>query len=55
VRFVAVGPRSTRVELEHRHLERYADKADSMLAGLDSEGGWGKLLQIFAAAAATPA
>jgi uncharacterized protein YndB with AHSA1/START domain len=55
VRFVAVGPHSTRVELEHRHLERYAEKADSMRAGLDSEGGWGSLLKLFAAAAATPA
>jgi uncharacterized protein YndB with AHSA1/START domain len=55
VRFVAVGPRSTRVELEHRHLERCGDKADNMKQGLDSEGGWTQVLQIFAAAAATPA
>lgn len=56
VRFVAVGPRSTRVELEHRHLERYAGKADSMRAGLDSEGGWSQILKLYAAAAAaTPA
>ena len=54
VRFVAVGPDSTRVELEHRHLERYAEKAESMRAGLDSEGGWASLLKTFAAAAATP-
>jgi hypothetical protein len=26
-----------------------------MHAGLDSEGGWTKILQLFAAAAATPA
>jgi uncharacterized protein YndB with AHSA1/START domain len=55
VRFVAVGPRTTRVELEHRFLERYGDKAENMGKGLDSEGGWSKLLQLFAAAAATPA
>lgn len=55
VRFVAVGPHSTRVELEHRNLECFADKADNMRAGLDGEGGWGQLLQIYAAAAATPA
>jgi uncharacterized protein YndB with AHSA1/START domain len=56
VRFVAVGSHSTRVELEHRHLERYAGKAEQMHAGLDSEGGWTKILQLFAAAAAaTPA
>lgn len=55
VRFVAVGPRSTRVELEHRHLERYAEKADQLRTALDSKGGWSQLLQLFAAAAATPA
>ncbi|HVR07224.1 MAG TPA: SRPBCC family protein [Thermoanaerobaculia bacterium] len=55
VRFVAVGPQTTRVELEHRHLERYGDKAEQMKAGLGSEGGWTGILQIYAAAAATPA
>ncbi len=55
VRFVPVGPHSTRVELEHRHLESYAGKAEHMRAGLDSEGGWTQILKLFAAAAATPA
>jgi uncharacterized protein YndB with AHSA1/START domain len=56
VRFVAVGPHSTRVELEHRHLEHYGDKAEQMAAGLSSEGGWTAILRIYAAAAAaTPA
>ncbi|MBV8201058.1 MAG: SRPBCC family protein [Acidobacteria bacterium] len=55
VRFVAVGPRSTRVELEHRYLERYGDKYQQIRQGLDSAGGWTQLLQLFAAAAATPA
>jgi uncharacterized protein YndB with AHSA1/START domain len=55
VRFVAVGPHSTRVELEHRNLDRFGDKAEGMRSGLgDDKGGWGHLLQIFAAAAATP-
>jgi len=55
VRFVAVGPHTTRVELEHRNLERFGDKAESMKLGLgDDKGGWGHLLQVFAAAAAKP-
>jgi uncharacterized protein YndB with AHSA1/START domain len=55
VRFIAVGPHSTRVELEHRYLERFGEKVDNMRAGLDSEGGWSALLKAFAASAATPA
>ncbi len=52
VRFVAEGPRTTRVELEHRNLERFGDKAESMAVGLGSEGGWTGILQLFAADAA---
>lgn len=52
VRFVAVGPSTTRVELEHRMLERYGEKAAPVRAALDAEGGWTSLLQLFAAAAA---
>jgi uncharacterized protein YndB with AHSA1/START domain len=39
-RFVAEGPRSTRVELEHRHLDRFGARADEMRAVFDSPGGW---------------
>ena len=52
IRFVAVGPRSTRVELEHRNLERFGDKAEAMRSAFDSEGGWTALLERFAPAAA---
>jgi uncharacterized protein YndB with AHSA1/START domain len=55
VRFIAVGPRSTRVELEHRNVERFGDKAEQMRAAFDSEGGWNLLLQAFAKAAAESA
>lgn len=54
VRFIAEGSDSTRVEPEHRRLERYADKAAEMRGIFDSEGGWGMLLATFAQAAAKP-
>jgi uncharacterized protein YndB with AHSA1/START domain len=53
VRFIAEGPETTRVELEHRRLERYAGKAADMRMRFDSEKGWSALLQLFAQAAAT--
>jgi uncharacterized protein YndB with AHSA1/START domain len=53
VRFIAEGLDTTRVELEHRHLERYADKAAEMRGIFESERGWGMLLAAFAKAAAT--
>jgi uncharacterized protein YndB with AHSA1/START domain len=52
VRFLPDGPGATRVELEHRHLERLGAGADAARAALDSPGGWGGLLEGFAAAAA---
>jgi uncharacterized protein YndB with AHSA1/START domain len=51
LRFVAESPHRTRVELEHRHLERYGDQAAAMRARFDSEGGWAGILQRFAQAA----
>jgi uncharacterized protein YndB with AHSA1/START domain len=38
----------TRVELEHRHLERMGDGAGGARASFDSDGGWGALLRAFA-------
>ena len=52
VRFIAEGPDSTRVELEHRHLEFYGDNAPRMKGIFESDGGWTGILQRFAAAAA---
>jgi uncharacterized protein YndB with AHSA1/START domain len=40
---------ATRVELEHRNIERFGDQADAARAALDSPGGWGGLLERFAA------
>lgn len=48
VRFIAQGARRTRVELEHRHLDRYGDRRDEMRRIFDSEGDWGRLLAAFA-------
>lgn len=40
----------TRLELRHRHLERYGDQADAMYAIFDSPGGWGGTLDRLAVA-----
>jgi uncharacterized protein YndB with AHSA1/START domain len=53
VRFVAVGPGETQVELEHRRLDRYGPRRDEMRRIFDTEGDWGKLLAMFAAATTT--
>jgi uncharacterized protein YndB with AHSA1/START domain len=52
VRFIDEGENGTRVELEHRHLDRYGARRDEMRGTFDSEGGWGGLLASFARAAA---
>ena len=49
VRFLAEGD-ATRIELEHRCLERHGAPAEQIRAALDSPGGWGGLLERFAAA-----
>jgi uncharacterized protein YndB with AHSA1/START domain len=48
VRFIAQGERTTRVELEHRRLDRYGARRDEMRRVYDTEGDWGKLLESFA-------
>jgi uncharacterized protein YndB with AHSA1/START domain len=48
VRFIALGAAETRVELEHRHLDRYGARRDEMRRIFDTEGDWGKLLELFA-------
>ena len=51
VLFIAETPERTRVEFEHRKLERYGDKAEAMRATFDSQGGWTGILAEFAKAA----
>ncbi|AKU91092.1 SRPBCC family protein [Vulgatibacter incomptus] len=50
VRFVPEGG-GTRVELEHRKLSVFGERAAELRGILDSPGGWGGMLQEFAAKA----
>ena len=49
VRFVAEGPDRTKVELEHRNLDRHGEGWEQMRDAVGSPDGWN--LQGFAAAA----
>ena len=52
LRFISEGDDRTRVELEHRRLDRYGARRDEMRRIFDTEGDWGRLLEMFARAAA---
>jgi uncharacterized protein YndB with AHSA1/START domain len=51
VTFTAVGPDLTRVDLEHRDLERFGDKMEPVRTAIDSEGGWTQIIRLYAQAA----
>jgi uncharacterized protein YndB with AHSA1/START domain len=51
VRFAAEEGDRTRVELEHRGLEAYGERAQQMRDIFGSPDGWGSLLRRFAAGA----
>ncbi len=51
VRFISVGPGRTRVELEHRNLDRHGDGWEGTREGVQGENGWPLYLQRFAAVA----
>lgn len=48
VQFIADGKNGTRVEFEHRRLDRYGARRDEMRRIFDTEGDWGRLLESFA-------
>ena len=48
VRFVADGPDRTRLELEHRNLERHGEGWQQLRAGVEGDGGWPLYLDRFA-------
>lgn len=41
----------TRVDLEHRHFERMGPSGEAMRQGVSAPGGWGSMLDLFAAKA----
>ena len=49
VRFVPESPDRTRVELEHRHLDRHGPGWQSVADGVDGDQGWPLYLARFAA------
>ncbi len=50
VRFFAEDAGKTRVELEHRNLERHGAGWEQVRTGVDSPGGWSAILEQFAKA-----
>jgi len=51
VRFTPLESGATRVDLEHRNFERMGAGWETMRGMVDSEGGWGGTLALFAAEA----
>ena len=49
VRFVAETPERTRLELEHRHLDRHGPGWESLREGVDGDAGWPLYLARYAA------
>jgi uncharacterized protein YndB with AHSA1/START domain len=48
VRFIAEGAERTRVELEHRNLDRHLNGWQSLREGVDSGDGWPLYLRRYA-------
>ena len=56
VRFLSEGPRRTRVELEHKHLDRHGDGWEAMRDAVGSANGWdlAPYAQVATSTATTP-
>jgi uncharacterized protein YndB with AHSA1/START domain len=52
VRFTPEPGGATRVDLEHRYFERHGEEWETMRTSIDSPGGWGLLLGLYAEKAA---
>jgi uncharacterized protein YndB with AHSA1/START domain len=48
VRFASEGPDRTRVELEHRNLDRHGEGWEGVREGVDGDEGWPLYLERFA-------
>jgi uncharacterized protein YndB with AHSA1/START domain len=48
VTFTVEGPKRTRVNIEHRNMERFGVDAEKLRAEFDSPGGWASTLSHFA-------
>jgi uncharacterized protein YndB with AHSA1/START domain len=48
VRFIADGPARTRIELEHRGIERHGADWPAVVRGVGSDGGWPLYLARYA-------
>jgi uncharacterized protein YndB with AHSA1/START domain len=49
IRFVELSAERTRVELEHRHIDRHGPGWEAVAGGVDGEQGWPLYLERFAA------
>jgi len=47
VRFVSESPERTRVELEHRHIDRHGDGWEGLREGVRADQGWPLYLQRY--------
>lgn len=47
IRFTAQGAGRTRIDLEHRHIDRHGDGWEAVREGVGHEGGWALYLKRF--------